>query len=434
MKSFVRGGKAGDLLGPAMRFAHFVSIVSLVWLTGCASTGKQGPAGDGHGPVIRALLGEQSETFVIESMGGFHVESENGAVLMRSGDPSRVSVQTSGTSVQLHFDPQGTAAVAEGNVYITPFKSANLRYGDAAYAGRIFIRVGGGGVVQVINVLPLESYLKGVVPHEIGDPGPDAFAALEAQAITARTYAMTRIAARQAEPFDVYAGVRDQVYGGMKRTSRLASGAIKETRGVVLTHKGALARTYYCATCGGHTSDIRRVWPQRDPARYLYGAFDRPAEGGGSFCSWVYNFRWRFSFSGKELAGILRKTIPAELGVEPDNVGSLIDIGVSERNRSGRVRYLEIITTKGAFTIEGDRIRWVLMPDPEAGRILPSTLFDLQKEMNNKRLAFVSVVGGGNGHGVGMCQNGAINMAKAGYSSEMILSHYYPGTKLKTEY
>ena len=130
----------------------------------------------------------------------------------------------------------------------------------------------------------------------------------------------------------------------------------------------------------------------------------------------------------------LRRTVPAELGVDPDQVGYLIDIGVSERTASGRARYLEVVTTRGSFTIEGDRIRWVLMPDPDAGRILPSTLFNLHKTMTNERLTYVSIVGGGNGHGVGMCQNGAIEMGRRGYTSDMILIHYYPGTEISKWY
>lgn len=107
---------------------------------------------------------------------------------------------------------------------------------------------------------------------------------------------------------------------------------------------------------------------------------------------------------------------------------------MSERSPSGRARYLEIITTEGAFTVEGDRIRWVLQTDPRAGRILPSTLFKLEKRRVGTRLVAVSIVGGGNGHGVGMCQNGAIGMARRGYTREMILEHYYPGTQLTSRY
>lgn len=421
-----------------------VKVIGAVWtavfacgcLAGCTPAGKRAATkGTGPGPEIRVLLGEETGIFAVESRGGFRVESEGGVALMRSNDPSRVMIRQQGSSVELRFEPQGTAAVAEGNVFVTPYKSANLNYRGVAYPGRILVRPGGTGrACQIVNVLPLEAYLEGVLPHELGDPGPDAFAAMEAQAIAARTYAMSRIETRKLEPFDVYADVRDQMYGGRDRTNKLASGAVRETHGVVLTYDGELARTYYCATCGGHTSDIRRVWPQREAARYLHGAYDRDPNGNASYCQWNRKFRWRYSFTGKELGRILRKTLPAELGVDRESVGSLIDVVVAQRSPSGRVRYLKVVTTEGSFTIEGDRIRWVLMTDPDAGRILPSTMFKLEKEIRSEMLAFVSIVGGGNGHGVGMCQNGAIEMARVGYTRDMILMHYYPGTKTKTKY
>ncbi len=415
-------------------FVSLQIVALLVFLSGCSSTATQKPAGSGHGPVIRALVGEESGPFVVECRGGYRIEAESGMVLMRSNEPSKVNIKVDGQSVQMRFDPQETAAVAEGSIYITPLQTNDLAYRGVTYAGRIKVDMKPGGGVYVVNVLPLESYLEGVLPHEIGDPGPDAFAAMEAQAITARTYAMTRMAKRASDRFDVYASVQDQVYRGRERSSRLATGAVRETRGVVLEHKKELAFTYYCATCGGHTSDIRRVWPDREPANYLYGSLDSGDDGQGSYCSWVHNFRWRFDFSAKELGLILRTTIPRELGVAPDKVGRLVDIGVSERSPSGRVKYLEIVTTEGVFTLEGDRIRWVLKTDLDTGRILPSTLFNLKKETRGSNLVSVGFVGGGNGHGVGMCQNGAIGMARRGYSRDMILQHYYPGTSITTRY
>ncbi len=110
-----------------------------------------------------------------------------------------------------------------------------------------------------------------------------------------------------------------------------------------------------------------------------------------------------------------------------EEVGTLKDIRIEDTSHSGRVTSLAIETTEGEFTITGDRIRWVLMPDPSKGQILRSVLFRLDKMVEGDQLAFVSIVGGGNGHGVGMCQNGAIGMAKAGYTYRMILEHYYPG-------
>jgi stage II sporulation protein D len=95
---------------------------------------------------------------------------------------------------------------------------------------------------------------------------------------------------------------------------------------------------------------------------------------------------------------------------------------------------LEIDTTTGTYNVDGDKIRRALMLDVQKGRILPSTMFDFDKHMSGNRLASVDIVGGGNGHGVGMCQNGAIGMAKRGYAYDMILQHYYPGSELRAGY
>jgi stage II sporulation protein D len=176
------------------------------------------------------------------------------------------------------------------------------------------------------------------------------------------------------------------------------------------------------------------VWPQREDAPYLHGGYDRTDREREAFCNGVRRFRWRYSFSGKELGRVLRKTIPAELDVSVDRVGSFVDIRVVESNPSGRVRRIEIETTRETFTVEGDRIRWVLMSDVDRSRILPSTLFKIDRTVRDGRAVFVNIHGGGNGHGVGMCQNGAIGMAKKGYSHRMILSHYYPGTALDSRY
>jgi stage II sporulation protein D len=131
---------------------------------------------------------------------------------------------------------------------------------------------------------------------------------------------------------------------------------------------------------------------------------------------------------------MVRQTIPAALGVPADRVGDLVDVRVSGRTASGRVRRLDIVTSKGTIPVEGDRIRRVIMLDLKSGRILPSTLFDVETVMSAGRVGRVSFVGGGNGHGVGMCQNGAIGMARKGYSYPMILGHYYPGGVVQSAY
>jgi stage II sporulation protein D len=412
--------------------ALFVSVC--VCIAGCSPKVVREPAPVGHGPVVRVLLDEAAGPFTVTCGGGFHVEAEGGAVVTRSNTSSTITIGAAGGSLQILLNPQGSSAAVEGEAYITPFRSGSLVYAGVTYGGRILVQAGESNKLRLINVVPLEVYLEGVLPHEMGDPGPDGFAALEAQAVAARTYAMKRMEARVGEVFDVYASVQDQLYRGMTGTNRLASGAVRETRGMVLMYDGRLAGTYYCATCGGHTSDIRPVWPHRESGAYLRGVLDRAPGERESFCAGARNFRWSYAFTGRELGRILRRTIPSELGVPADRVGTLVDLRIAERSESGRVRKLEIVTSQGTYGAEADRIRWVLALDPDRGTILPSTMFELRKEMRDGRLAYITVVGGGNGHGVGMCQNGAIKMARRGYPYDVILAHYYPGTKLVRRY
>ena len=149
----------------------------------------------------------------------------------------------------------------------------------------------------------------------------------------------------------------------------LTTAAIRDTRGVALVSGNKLASTYYSATCGGHTSDIERAWPQRESAPYLRGRRDS-SDDGGPFCQWVHNFRWRFTYTGRQLGAVLRETLPKELCVPASWVGHLRNVRVTARGPSGRVRTLLIETTSRDFSVSGDRIRWVLMPDPEGGRDL----------------------------------------------------------------
>jgi stage II sporulation protein D len=399
-------------------------VLALALTAGGCTSGARRPVVRGEGPTIRALVAERASV-TVEATGPFRVESD-GRTVTQSNAAAAVEVTQRGLSLEVKLS--GEIDSAGETLEIVPGRACDLRVSKVPYAGSLRVLASRSGKMLVVNEVPLEEYLEGVVPHEIGNPGPDAFAALQAQAITARTYAISRIEARRGEPFDVFAGVRDQVYRGKERTHRATSAAVRETRGVVLEHDGRLCRTYYSATCGGHTSDIREVWPQRDNAPYLNGSLDRTTREHDSFCSWIRNFRWRYSFSGKELGRVLRRTLPVELGVPAERVGSFVDVRVVGRDPSGRVQSVEIETTEGTFVVEADRIRWVLMVNVDRGRILPSTMFRIDRRVRGGRVVFVTITGGGNGHGVGMCQNGAIGMARAGYSHRMILSHYYPGT------
>jgi stage II sporulation protein D len=402
---------------------------------GCAGPRPGAPAGPGTSgkePVIRVLVFSASTQATIAVTGAFRVTTL-GATLLASEQGGTVTVHREGRSLQVRLDSNGMNGATDNDIVIES-SGSGVSVGGVWYPGNVRALMSATGGIDLVNEVGLETYLEGVVPHEIGDPGADAYAAVQAQAVAARTYALSRIRMNRERAFDVEAGVADQVYKGRERQSRLASSAVRDTRGIVLSHDGELCETYYSATCGGHTSDIRTVWPDRKAAPYLYGSLDRPADGGGAFCAGARNFRWRYSFSGRTLGAMVRQTIPAALGVPADRVGDLVDVRVSGRTASGRVRRLDIVTSKGTIPVEGDRIRRVIMLDLKSGRILPSTLFDVETVMSAGRVGRVSFVGGGNGHGVGMCQNGAIGMARKGYSYPMILGHYYPGGVVQSAY
>ena len=421
-----------------MRRLACIFALLFVAIAGCAttrSTGAAGPSGlhPGKEPIIRVLVLSSSGSATIATTGPFRITGAGGSVLVTSSRGGTVSAQRSSRSLQLRVDTTGESATSDGDAVVDAGASP-VSVGGVWYSGRMLVRVGDAGGIDLINLVPLETYLEGVVPHEIGEPGPDAYGAVEAQAVAARTYALSRMALNRNHAFDVEAGVMDQVYRGHEKQSRLATSAVRDTRSMVLSYKGNLCDAYYSATCGGHTSDIRQVWPDRPDAPFLHGTLDRAGADGSSFCAQARNFRWCYSFSGRSLGAVLRQTLPTLLGVPASSVGEFVDLRVLERSQSGRVRRLEIQTSDRNFIVEGDRIRRALMLDVSRGRILPSTLFDLEKTMSGERVARVNIVGGGNGHGVGMCQNGALGMARRGYSYAMILGHYYPGCDLRAGY
>ena len=307
-----------------------------------------------------------------------------------------------------------------------------------------------GRGLTMVNVVDLEGYLRGVVPWEIGRHGRDAVAALAAQAVAARTYTVAHLGAREELGFDVWAGIRDQVYRGASDEDPVCNDAIAGTAGQVLIHAGEPITAYYSATCGGVTSQIEEVWPRR-PELYLVSHPDGPAEGGEAFCAGAKYFRWQESWSGKQLESILARTLPQyvkymssadraawagptfsprQRGDDSGQPGPLVDIAVVRRTVSGRVAQLDITTAAGIYHLRGDRVRWVMVPAAGDPAILRNARFELTVEMAGDRVQRVTARGGGYGHGVGLCQVGALQMARLGYGVEAILNHYYPGATL----
>lgn len=309
-----------------------------------------------------------------------------------------------------------------------PLEGAPLVVEGTAYPGSFELLLRPDGTVTAVNVVPLESYLEGVVAKELGRPGPGAWEALQAQAVAARTYALKRLGSRQALGFDLFGSVEDQAYGGLPEPAdSLAARAVAATRGEALVWNGTLVDAFYHSTCGGHTASVEEAF-QRPPVPYLTTVADVRSGGGGFWCQESRYFRWTASFGADELGARIRRNLAGLVPLPPEGAGELRDVELLATSPEGRALAVRVITTTGRYLVGKDAIRRLFAD--EEGRILRSTLFLFQPEREAGRLTRLTLVGGGWGHGVGMCQVGAMARARAGQGYREILAAYYSGASV----
>ncbi len=311
-----------------------------------------------------------------------------------------------------------------------------LEFEGKRYRGEIEVFVAATGSLAVANVVDLESYLRGVVPKEIGPRPTEELEAVKAQAVAARTYAVASSGRRAEGSFDVLPTTEDQVYGGVDVENPVCDRGVLETAGVIVTRTGEPIHAYFHANCGGRTEARHEVW-ELPSVPYLKSVWDTPGGStrlGSAFCFHGANFTWEESWSGSEIEEIIHTQLPATASTPVSGtVTEVRSLRVSDRTPSGRVRWLEVGTNLGSHRVFGDRVRWLLRR-PDSGGILLSAWFELDVERRGGRVARVTARGRGYGHGVGMCQHGAMEMAREGYSFEDILKHYYSGIELAGNY
>lgn len=310
------------------------------------------------------------------------------------------------------------------------------------YAGRLQMQPNAYGTYTLVNQVPLETYLRGVVPNEIDSGAP--YAADEAQAIIARTYALRNLRRFAADDYQLCADTQCQVYYGLTNTVPIADKAVAATKGQVLTFQNQLVDALYSSTTGGVTAPFDDVWNgARRP--YLQAVVDSAAKvwdlsqhslaseenfrqfinlkEGFNETGWP-TFRWHRESSLTEITQDLQRYLQKDKNPLA-NFHSIQQMQVVKRSPAGRVLKLVVQTDKGSVEIHKDDVRSAFV----APR---STLFYLEPiYAADKTLKGYAFVGGGFGHGVGMSQTGAYNLAKQGWSSQQILSFYYPGSQLQ---
>lgn len=338
----------------------------------------------------------------------------------------------------------------------------------------------------VINELPIEMYLKGVVPHEM--PVSFGETALEAQAVTARSYAYNRIFSNELCGYGAHVDdtVSSQVYLGADGDS-LSDEAVDATKGLCLTSGNAVITTYFYSTSCGYGASASNVWQSEGEEKtYLTGSVhgvagtkpeteeewlafwqDWDVEGYDKDSPW---YRWKVYFGARQLSEITAaklaqtaKNSPEKIEIQqkdgswkqeaPENLGLIQSISVEERGESGVIKSLLLEYENKTVRVKGEyAIRQVLSPmrmtigDPiylqkndgtssTDTTMLPSGFFAVKLMTNEEGvLTGVALYGGGNGHGVGMSQYGAKALAEQGKTAAEILEFYYPGTKVQQVY
>ncbi len=323
----------------------------------------------------------------------------------------------------------GPASVAD-QIVVSPLDSlAWVRVNGRSYRGTLALQRDRTGLT-VVNRVPLEAYLLGVVSAEMGRRGPAEQQAVRAQAVVSRTYALRNLGRWRAEGFDLYATVFDQVYGGAGAETLEGREAVEHTRGQVLTWNGAPIDAFFFSTCGGRTETGVDVFRGAN-VPYLQSISDESPDGT-AYCSISPRFRWREEWTGDALRTVLRRSLPGVLSVDPSRVDRVRDVRIARRTESGRVALLNLVLGRESLDVDGPRVRQVLRTP--AGEILRSTAFTLDVRTGGGTVTRLVAEGGGNGHGVGLCQWGAVGRARAGQDYQQILSAYYGGTELTRWY
>jgi SpoIID/LytB domain protein len=353
-------------------------------------------------------------------------------------------------------------------VYITDSKTGERQL----FGGNFKLQPNAYGTYTLVNQVPIETYLRGVVPYEIGLAAPPT--TIEAQAILARTYALRNLRRFAIDNYQLCADTQCQVYRGLSGAATVSDRAIAVTRGLVLTYQGELVDALYSSTTGGVTARFNDVWngPDRpylqavvDSVQDIWDLGRLPLSDEQNLKAFItrkdgFNekgwdmFRWRVESSLDTIESDLRKYLQTRQHPLA-NFTHVKQLQVVERSPAGRVLKLMVQTDRGAIELDKDEIlRALYAPNstlfylepvyqggtptsrlPETTPTRPSTTTLAPSAAAPTPptgiLQGYRFVGGGLGHGVGMSQTGAYHLGDLGWPATRILSFYYPGTEVQ---
>lgn len=336
----------------------------------------------------------------------------------------RFTIRRSGSGFTLEQSRKAALAIPSRKLRLISVNKFNLvDLGGSVYRGGMHLIGAPNGEISAVNVLGVEDYLRGVLPYELGNVDRQALEALKAQAIVARTYAYKRMMRGGNPDFHLYSDVQDQVYKGVRGEYLLSDRAVWETRGMAVTHADTMAICYYFSTCSGQTASKHEVWGG-EAIPYLLSRPDVD-ETGDPFCAASRYSSWTQEWSASQLSGILRRNLRSAGVADIPSFSSLSGIEVTQRASCGRIQVLRLKTDRGPILVKGDKVRWALRPAATEAKILPSAWFDV--EMAGGK---IKAEGKAFGHGVGLCQFGALGRARAKQNFREIIDAYYYGVSI----
>ncbi|MGD0472970.1 MAG: SpoIID/LytB domain-containing protein [Candidatus Velthaea sp.] len=256
-----------------------------------------------------------------------------------------------------------------------------------------------GGKSGVVAAVDVDDYLYGVLPIEASPGWPPE--ALAAQAIVARTFALSR--RNLARPYDLVVSQNDQRFGGIEAEFPATNAAVDATRNTVVTFAGENASVFYSSCCGGHTADAATIWGH-SALPYLRGVAD-------PYCVAAPDYRWQRSVALERVQAALAARVP----------GEITGFTLGPADSGGRPLSIDVLTRDGPTTLSASDFRAAIgaeivrSPWIQALQLAPPQ---------------VNIQGAGRGHGVGFCQWGARALGAAGSTAATILAFYFPGTRI----
>jgi stage II sporulation protein D len=396
---------------------NFLFFVSLIIISACAPSKrfteyKESEIRD-FAREVRILLNDSTGDISLGT-DSYLISSNEKLAIIKSGN--KFSAEAIHNEI---FIKLGSKNFNSKEFYLQPVDDSLLILNNKKFRGRIKL-INIDGAVKIINQISLEDYIKGVMTKEMPvGKGNENYEALKAFAIAARTYAINKVFGSKTY-YDLFPDIRDQVYGGADAEHPLSNQAVDETEGLILTFDDEPATVFYHSTCGGYTESAVNVFTKDD-----FSYLSTISDGNSAYCSISPNFNWTEIIPESLL---IKRLFDARLIT---NINCSIDkFIIKSRFQSGRINELEISLqcnngTK-SISIFGNQIRSIIK-NKNGNGLLKSNNFIIEIDEDRN----IVITGKGFGHGVGLCQWGAIGQSRLGRNFKEILNHYFPGTEIK---